>query len=118
MNIFADWKREGRTVYALNEDGTNIFSAHVQFGFKRQEPGKTGTVIRLAEDEAEQIARLIASAPDIKRQRDQLLAALMVARPTVLRSLEMAEDPWLRETRHAILNQVDDAIAACEEPKP
>lgn len=63
-------------------------------------------------EEARANARLIAG---LKRQRDDLLDALKSARPTLLRSLEVAEDPWLKQTRHEILNQADDAIDACKE---
>jgi hypothetical protein len=54
-----EWQRDGTTVYALNIEGTNRFSAQVQGGWA------TDGRLRTDADELEANARLIASAPDL-----------------------------------------------------
>lgn len=55
------WMVEGRTVYALNEDGYNRFSALVQ---DAHTPG----------DELEANAQLIAAAPELLEALEQFVA--------------------------------------------
>lgn len=52
-----DWMRTGTTVYALNVEGTNRFSAQVQGGWA------TDGRLRTDAEELEANARLIAASP-------------------------------------------------------
>ncbi|WP_369913932.1 hypothetical protein AB8810_12960 [Xanthomonas sp. NCPPB 3005] len=54
-----DWLVDGVTVYALNVEGTNRFSARVEGGWSTH--GRTRTDM----EEREATAHLIASAPDL-----------------------------------------------------
>lgn len=54
-----DWLRGGTTVYALNAEGTNRFSAQVQGGWSTSGRNRTEPA------ELEANARLIASAPEL-----------------------------------------------------
>lgn len=68
-----EWFREGLTIYALDETGTNNrFSAHVQGGYKFRSRMSDGTGERTTDAELEANALLMGAAPD-------MLAALKLA---------------------------------------
>ena len=74
-----EWLRDGTTVYALNEQGTNRLVISVQGGFVYQPHDRAATADkyeRTPDAEIEASARLVAAAPD-------LLAALKRLERTV-----------------------------------
>jgi len=58
------WLQENRTVYALNERGTNRFTAHVDAGWQHGYLGSREDK-RTSEGELAANARLMAAAPDL-----------------------------------------------------
>lgn len=94
---------EGETfVYALNEQGTNVFGAHVQRGWKVNGEQKTD----LAELAA--TAQLFSAAPD-------LLEALVDARDAVASALRGGARDWFdtdeKIAQHVSIRKIDAAIA-------
>ncbi len=65
-----EWKLEERTIYELNPQGTNKWTAYVQPGWAI-DTGKMEGSTRTTETELEEVARLMHAAP-------ALLNALMV----------------------------------------
>jgi len=63
----AEWQRVGTTVYALNEQGTNIFSAHVQANCRE-----------VTAEELEANAVLMKAAPRLLESLHDLLELLEV----------------------------------------
>ena len=59
-SLFLDWKQEGSTIYKLNPQYTNMFSANVQQGFIHQ---TRQTQERMKHGDTIQIAKLMADAP-------------------------------------------------------
>ena len=60
-----EWLRDGTTVYALNVEGTNRFSAQVQGGWATSGRNRTEA------SELEANARLIAAAPELLALLDE-----------------------------------------------
>lgn len=56
------WIRDGRTVYALNEQGVNRFSFHIQGGFVWQ-TRTSGE--RTTDSELDAVTQLASAAPDL-----------------------------------------------------
>jgi hypothetical protein len=96
-----EWQRDGTTVYALNIEGTNRFSAQVQGGWA------TDGRLRTDADELEANARLIAAAPE-------LLEALRDLMPEFESRLGDFESPeW-----HDCWNKAVAAIAKATGEQP
>lgn len=63
-HILGEWVVEGLTVYALNDDGTNRFDFRIQKGWAVQDASRT------SDKEAQEIACLAASAPNMQTVLD------------------------------------------------
>lgn len=62
------WSREGHTVYALNEDGANVFTVQVMAGYASLWP-----MIRTTQQEVEEIGCLIAAAPKLYAELERMV---------------------------------------------
>lgn len=96
------WLRDGRTVYALNEDNTNRFSARIEGGFQSKSwRGQVWT----PSDEVEATAVLICAAPE-------MLEALKAALDYLLNEAESRKyNPPVDAT---IIANLEHAIAKAE----
>ena len=86
------WLRDGRTVYALNDDfvPSNVFYTSVQPGFR---DGK-----RISLTECEEIARLIAAAPALLELLEAAVAGVEAAEAE---EIEQYRD-WYKHAKAAI----------------
>ena len=73
------WMRDGRTIYALDENGfVNRFSARVEGGYVQQNPRRSyRDAIRTTEEELDAVAQLFFASPT-------LLEALFVAEKAII----------------------------------
>jgi hypothetical protein len=100
------WRLTGTTVYALNVDGTNQFTARVEGGLIEQSQG----FARTSEAEVVANARLIAAAPDL------LAVAMEIYRfSLVIESAVRNGDPANDDGVFGALMKVRTAIAKATE---
>ena len=67
------YERSATTVYAVNEEGSNRFSAFVDAGFERKSARPGGTK-RTTHEECEATAQLFTAAPDLYEALDEMRA--------------------------------------------